>query len=86
MSIAKAIAAATALLLSMTALANEPATFKSLDADSNGVIDQQEAQAYEQLAESFKSADRDQDGQLSQQEFAYAMAKIRTETDPRQRG
>lgn len=80
------VIAATALTLSAAALANEgqEVTFSTLDADRNGVIDQQESQAHAPLAERFENADHDQDGQLSQSEFSFAMAQIRAETDPRQ--
>lgn len=74
----------TLLLLGAAAFGDEPMTFSSLDTDNNGAIDEQESQSEPMLAEQFKEADTDQDGKLNQREYAFAMAKIRTETDPRQ--
>lgn len=86
MNVQTAIAAA-ALALSAAAIANEPqeVTFSTLDTDRNGTIDQQESEAHPELARSFSNADRDQDGRLNQSEFSFAMAKIRSESDPNQR-
>lgn len=61
----------TALVLSAAALAQGslPA-FEEVDADGDGTISQQEAQAVEGL--DFSQADTNQDGSLSRAEYAAA--------------
>ncbi len=80
-----AIFACGALLLPAAAVANEPETFSDIDADRSGTIELHEADVNRALAASFEQADRDDDGKLSLREFAFAMARIRVESDPRQR-
>lgn len=75
------LATATALLLPMPLLANEPVTFAGLDADGSGAVDAQEARAHSELEAKFELADRDGNGELSQQEFTFAMARIRIDTE-----
>lgn len=58
------------------------ATFKQLDADSDGYVTAGEAVKAEVSSEAFVAADRDQDGRLSQDEFASAIAE---ESETRQR-
>ena len=46
--------------------------FDTLDADRNGSIVQQEAQAHPTVAQHFTTADANADGNLSREEFAAA--------------
>lgn len=80
------ILACGALMLQAAAVAYEPDTFSDIDADRSGTIELHEADVNRALAASFEQADRDDDGKLSLREFAFAMARIRFESDPRQRG
>lgn len=84
MKIATTLATAT-LLVSMNALAEEPASFRDLDTDQNGTIDKQEAKAHAGLAANFEMADRDGNGKLDTQEFTYALARIQMEGKADQR-
>lgn len=45
-------------------------SFAQLDANGDGMISQDEAQANPQLSQQFQSIDQNQDGQLDQSEFA----------------
>ena len=65
---------AAAALLSTAALAQQTegaqsSAFKALDADGNGSISTQEAQASPIVARSFATADQNKDGSLSRDEF-----------------
>ena len=64
---------AFALLLPATALAQDTeGDFSTLDANGDGSISQEEAQADEMVAQNFGAADADQDGALSQEEYDAA--------------
>ena len=76
------IAIAAAALLSASAFAQDQSTptdstqattqnsaFQALDADHDGKISQDEAQAAPVVARSFTTADKDKDGKISQDEF-----------------
>jgi Ca2+-binding EF-hand superfamily protein len=64
-----------ALLLPAGALAQETeGDFNSLDANGDGAISQEEAQADEMVAQSFGTADTDQNGSLSQEEYNAAFS------------
>ncbi len=73
------------MVATMTAPASEAESFSNVDANQNGVVERQEAQAITELAANFDAADRNQDGVLDQREFTFAMAKINAERDPRER-
>jgi len=47
--------------------------FGTVDANSDGMISQDEAQAHEELAAAFSTADTNADGNLTEQEFQVAM-------------
>jgi len=63
-------------------LAGEDVTFEQLDADQNGAIDQQEAQAHPGL--DVATVDANADGSLDQAEFASWVAQASSEEDSSQ--
>ncbi len=90
---------ASALLLSVAALAQTPASpqapapqtsgasiFDSFDSDHDGRITATEAQVSSTITENFKGADADGDGTLSQAEFdaAFKPANSSEQSPPKQ--
>lgn len=55
------------------------AGFKALDANADGVISQQEAQANKGISENYGALDKNQDGQLDAAEFSAFEAAGRPE-------
>lgn len=70
-----------AVILPFGALAQEAGTeeFASLDANGDGMISQEEAQADQDLLAEFNVIDSNADGAVSQEEYQIAMADTGTE-------
>jgi Ca2+-binding EF-hand superfamily protein len=71
----KHLTLAFAFLLPVAVLAQETeGDFSTLDANADGSISQEEAQADEMVAQNFEAADADQNGSLSQEEYDAAFS------------